>query len=344
MNPNEPQNPAVFTQIAEVVTKGMSGVIVLPPNATADTIAAGTSLYLGLTKLGKNTSIVCSKAPASDLIGTDKILTAFKTNGDNLVISFPYTEGTVDKVDYNIDGGMFNVIVYPVSGQPKLDPQKVQYSFSGGAADFIIVIDAPNLNILGPIYTDNQREFQGKTIINIDRHLVNANFGTINYVDKTSSSVSELVLKVLIGLKSELDKDIATNLYAGISAATNSFSSYSVRAETFEAAAVLMKMGAIRKQPARTGQPMQYPQQPQQPQQQPRMQQPQTQFQNPGMQRTRPIAGQGQPRMQSQVANQMNPVMGTDEAIVPEQVTQQQPATPQDWLKPKIFRGGGGLV
>ncbi len=340
MNPVEQTNPAVLNQIAEAVTKGMNGVIVLSSSATADTIAAGTSLYLGLTKFGKNVSIVAAKTPTSDLIGSDKIQTAFKTVGDNLTISFPYTEGAVDKVDYNIDGGTFNVIIFPAAGQPKLDPQKVQYSYSGGAADFIIVIDSPNLNVLGQIYTDNQREFQGKTIINIDRHLVNANFGTINYVDKTISSVSEMVLRVLLTLKCEIDKDIATNLYAGITAATNSFSSYSVKAETFEAAAALMKLGAMRKQMARPMMPMQ-PQQMQQGSQN-TQRPPQQQFQNP-----QAIRRPARPPQQPNATMNQGFSQQQGEQAAPQSMPQSndsQNSTPQDWLKPKIFRGGGGLV
>ncbi len=343
MNPTESPNPNVLNQISEAISKGNSGVIVLPPNASVDTIAAGTALYLALSKFGKNASIVASKAPTSDLVGADKIQSAFKTSGDNLTISFPYVEGAVDKVDYNIDGGMFNIIVFPAAGQPKLDPQKVQYGYSGGSADFIIVIDSPNLNILGPIYSDNQREFQGKTLINIDRHLVNANFGTINYVDKTISSVSELVLRVILTLKCEVDKDMATNLYAGISAATNSFTSYSVKAETFEAVAALMKLGAVRKAPVRPAMPSQYMQP-----QAPRMQQPP--LQNPALRRPRTMPqqpAQQQPQQQPQQQQASQQSQQNEEMMVQQQPMQQQDLqqqTPQDWLKPKIFRGGGGLV
>ena len=71
--------------------------------------------------------------------------------------------------------------------------------------------------------------------------------GPINFVNKTSSSTSELALKTLQALQIELDRDIATNLYAGISTATNNFTAYSVNAETFETIATLLKAGAMKK-------------------------------------------------------------------------------------------------
>src|SRR3989338_5014263 len=245
MFPNN--NSQTTSRIVEVIGKGTSGIIVLPQNPTVDAIAATTSLYLGLLKLGKTVTIVCTSPVQSDLIGADKIQANLSVGGDNLVVSFPYTDGSIDKIDYNIQGQFFNLTIAPRAGFPKLNPNQVTYSYTGGSFDFIVAVDMPNLNSAGPLYADNQAMFQGKNIINIDRHLTNGFFGTINFVNKTSSSTSELVLKTLQALQVELDRDIATNLYAGISAATNNFTAYSVNAETFETIATLLKAGAMKK-------------------------------------------------------------------------------------------------
>ncbi len=237
----------ILSRIIEVINKGQSGVIITPSNATVDAVAASTSLYLGLIKIGKNVVLASSQKPEFDLVGVDKFQNTVSVGGDSLMISFPYVDGAIDKVDYNIQGEKFNLIITPRAGFPKLDPSKVTYSYTGGSVDFIIVIDAPNLNSLGAIYTENQQQFVGREIINIDRHLTNTYYGTVNFVDKTISSVSELVLKILQILKVEIDKDIATNLYAGIAASTNNFTSYSTNADTFENIAFLLRSGAIKK-------------------------------------------------------------------------------------------------
>jgi hypothetical protein len=195
---------------------------------TTDAVASATSLYLGLTKAGKNITIACSTPVNTEVTASDKIQNTFITKGDNLVISFPYTDGSIDKVDYNIQGSTFNLIITPRQGQPKLDAQKVAYSYTGGKVDFIITVDAPSYNALGQIYQENQAEFDGRPVINIDRHLVNNMFGTVNYVNKTASSTSELVLKLLMSMQIEIDRDMATNMYTGLTAATNYFTSYSV--------------------------------------------------------------------------------------------------------------------
>lgn len=234
-------------KIIGVIQDNKSGMIVLPANPTVDAIAAATSLYLGIIKNGQDAGIACSTKPQSDLVAADKIQNSLTAGGDNLIVSFPYKEGSIDRVDYNIQGNFFNLVIVPRPGNPKLDPDSVSYTYSGGKAEYFITIDAPNLNSLGQIYTENQNQFQGRNIINIDRHLINNSFGTVNLVNKTSSSTSELILQVLEAMQVEIDKDIATNLYTGLLTATNNFTAYSVNPQTFEAASTLMRLGAQKK-------------------------------------------------------------------------------------------------
>ena len=367
MDPND----QLLSKISDIITKGNSGIIILPINPTVDAIAGATSLYLALNKI-KGVTLVCAQSPQSDMVGSDKIQNSFASGGDNLVISFPYAEGSIDKVDYSISGNFFNLIISPRQGQPKLDPNKVNYSYTGGNADFIITIDAPNLNSLGQIYTENQNEFTGKNIINIDRHLINDNYGTVNLVNKTSSSTSEIVLSVIEHLHIEIDKDIASNIYAGVSVATNNFTSYSVNATTFESAATLLKAGAV-KRPSSRAPGASFPQPPaqnfppinqgiggmmppampprrppmqQQPQYQPMQQPMQQQMSQPiqqpipqQMQQPRPNT-YSQPFAQPQ-QNSFDQQRAIEDIEIhpgPPEAPQQ---TPQDWLKPKIFKGSG---
>lgn len=316
-------NDNVLPRIQEVLNKGVMGAIVLSANPTTDAIASACTLYLALTKMGKSVSLVCSQTVTSDISASDKIQEDLVTTGDNLVISFPYNEGSIDKVDYNIQGDLFNLVVTPRPGFSKLDPNQVKYSYSGGALDFVIVIDSPTLQSLGTLYKDNQPQFQGKDIINIDRHLTNAFYGTINYVNKSASSVSELIYYLLQHLKVELDKNMATNLYSGIAGATNNFSSYSVNAETFETIAQLLRIGAVKKIIRKSGT---------------------TQFGQPfgQVQQSRPVQSSTPQQIQTPRPRESQPVTRIENVERPTQ-PEAQP-TPQDWLKPKIFRGGNDIL
>lgn len=377
----------ILQQIKEVISKNSSGIIAIPAKATPDAIAAGTSLYLGLTKLGKAVSLVSSEIPQSDLVAADKIQTTLSTGGNNLVVSFPYKDGAIDKVDYKIEGERFNLIIAPRDEKEKLNPDDVSYSYTGGQIEFIITIDAPNLNALGPIYQQNENVFAGKNIINIDRHLINNNYGTINFVVKTSSSTSELVYHVVRSLGVALDKEIATNIYSGIVMATNNFGAYSVNADTFETVAQLMRAGAIRRpmtpqfgRPGmpgtrpmapvapmgpgpggmpqmngmnngfnQFGMPQAYPQQMpqmQQPMQQPmpQMQMPQPSF-TPQRPQQRPQPRMQQPQQQPPM-QQQRAIEDVEEEIASQEVQDEigQAKNPENWLKPKLFSGKGGLI
>ena len=329
-----------LTHLNEVLQKGASGAIVLPSNPSIDAVASATALYLGLHKMGKNVSLVAGNKVTYSLTAADKIQEQLSTSGDDLVISFPYKEGAIDKVDYNIQGNSFNLIVSPRPGSAKLEPNQVKYSYTGGNLNFVITIDAPTLNSLGEVYTSNEKQFQGKDIINIDRHLTNSFYGSVNYVNKTSSSISEMVLKLMQSLGIELDKDMATNLYAGIAASTNNFTSYSVNADTFESIATLLRMGAIKKSLVK---PVQQQPRSFQPQgmgmPQPGM--PQPGFRPPVQQPTIPPTPIGSAFNAPSMGNNMNNVTPIEQV---EHEPKSSAQTPQDWLKPKIFKGGGGLV
>lgn len=247
-------NAQVYQRVTALINKFTSFSICIPTSPSHDSVAAAIVLYLALIKLGKNATIACAAdiTQQFNISGVDKIQKNLASGGDNLVITFPYSDGSIDKVTYNIEGNNFNLVIQPCEGRDKLDPSQVRYSYSGGKVDVIIVVDAPTLNSLGELYIANQDQFKGRDIINIDRHLTNANFGTINIVEKKISSNCEIVLRLISYLNIQIDRDMATNLYSGIAAATNNFTAYSVTPETFEALAYLLKAGAVKRSALRS--------------------------------------------------------------------------------------------
>ncbi len=290
-------NEANSARAVALINKNNSFVICIGVNPPIDTISSALALYFGLTALGKNVN-VCASAqipPQLPLIGTDKIKNKLTQDGDSLVVSFPYVEGAIDKVTYTIENGYFNLLIQPKESIHKLNPSQVKYGYTGGKIDTLITIDVPSLNYLGEIYTSNQQEFAGKDIINIDRHVTNTQFGTVNLVQHTISSTSEIILHILQSLSVEITPPVATNLYTGIISATNNFTAYTVNASTFENSALLLKSGASKKQKA-------------------------------------------EPLNSSLRESSAMP----EEFI--EHKENNEDTTPQDWLKPKIFKGSSNLV
>lgn len=349
----------VILRVRELIEKKTSFAICLPAQPTLDGVASATALYLALAKNGKEVALACDSDLASqyDLIAIDKVQTNITSQGDNLVVSFPYTEGAIDKVTYNIEGNKFNLLIQPKPGFDRLDSSNVSYNYTGGKVDVIIVIDSPTLDALGDIYFSNEESFKGVDIVNIDRHLTNANYGTVNIVEKQSSSLSQITFQLLQSLGIALDSDIATNLFAGISGATNNFTSYSVNADTFEVSAQLLKAGAVKKSQFKSrpqtmgGQPQPLTTNPFAGSAPAMSQNTMTQPLTPTSPVPQPVQPQPQPQSQPQVPMQSQQIVSDSRekpqaapTSVEAKETTVEGQAPKDWLKPKIFKGSGGMV
>ena len=81
-------------------------------------------------------------------------------------------------------------------------------------------------------------------ILNIDHHPDNNNFGHVNIVDHTKSSVAELVYDFFLYHKWLISKDVATCLLTGIITDTGSFMHSNTQSSTLKTAAALMRKGA----------------------------------------------------------------------------------------------------
>jgi phosphoesterase RecJ-like protein len=82
------------------------------------------------------------------------------------------------------------------------------------------------------------------TLINIDHHLSNKNFGDINIVDFKCASAGMVVYRLLTENCVQISKDCATCLYVSVVEDTGFFSYSNVNEQTFEDASALVKLGA----------------------------------------------------------------------------------------------------
>ena len=107
--------------------------------------------------------------------------------------------------------------------------------------DVGIVLDSSNVKRIGRTYEIFKNI---KTIINIDHHTSNENFGDLNYVDSSVSSVGEIIYELIVSINIDLlDEDISTCLFASILTDTGSFRYSNVSSKTFKVAADLTSFG-----------------------------------------------------------------------------------------------------
>lgn len=106
--------------------------------------------------------------------------------------------------------------------------------------DTFLAVDCGAGNRLGDL---EERARASKTIINVDHHPGNDDFGTHNLVVTHVSSTAELVTRLLQDLNVEIDKDIATCLYTGLVTDTGRFQYSNSTPDTLRLAADLLAIG-----------------------------------------------------------------------------------------------------
>jgi hypothetical protein len=222
-------------------------LIAMGTNSTADTVAASLGLTRVLSKGDKNVTVVCSEelpVEAKKIVGWEKIA---KNLEKNFVITLKSAVGNVEKVSYYTEGDNLNLVIHPRGEAPKFAKDQIEYKTGGTNFDLIFVLGSRQLVNLGSLYTGEESLYAGAPIINIDTDPANDQFGKINFVEPTASSISEIVVSVLKTTGISVDKEAASTFLAGIDWATNDFRSPQTSAGAFEAAAFCLKSGGKRR-------------------------------------------------------------------------------------------------
>lgn len=114
------------------------------------------------------------------------------------------------------------------------------------AYDMLCLIDCADRKRLGGFYRDDPTRLSGEVIpiVNIDHHVTNDRFGTVNIVEPQSASASEVVTDILASWNTELTVDIAQCLLSGIYGDTLGLRTDSTTSRTMRTAADLIDAGA----------------------------------------------------------------------------------------------------
>jgi len=111
-----------------------------------------------------------------------------------------------------------------------------------GPFDLIVSLDCSDLRRVGHIYrTDEWRELP---FLNIDHHVTNTRFGTLNWVGTEYVATSEMVLDLCDRLGAPLDANIATCLLYGILGDTQGLRTDNVTPALLSKVMRLMQLGA----------------------------------------------------------------------------------------------------
>lgn len=284
-------------------------LVLLPIDPRVDEVAAGLSLALSLKGV-KETAISCPSQMTvafSRLVGVNNVTT--ELGNKNLVIKFPnYPANDIERVSYDIENEQFTLTVIPKPGFIAPKKEQIQTNYAGGTADLIILIGGEKEEHFPAL---NNPELKGIKVMHLGYRILETKNAQVMSFAQPSSSVSEIIVKLIKENKWLLDADIATNILTGIEQGSVGFQRKETSADTFKIFAELLNMGGQRLPKI---DPKTFPQ-----------------GSVPQVPYTQQVQQTPQPVPQPQVQQSANPQSP--------QKDQPQTPPPQSWSEPKVYTG-----
>jgi len=371
-------------KIRDIFASSQQITLIVGKNPPVDHMAAALSLYLSFTSKGKKVTVIAPTEPIvelSSLVGIDKVRMSAEGSGGDLVVSFPYREGEIEKVSYTIEGESLNIVVKAGEAGLTFTEQDVVFKRGSDKPELIITVGVAQSSAISEIFQADS--IKDVPVVNIDNSSQNEGYGTMVLVSPKFSSLSEQVADLLLNLEYEIDIDTAQNLMLGLIAGTNNFQKPSTSYLAFEIAGLLLKRGAVRAQNAQPqnvsvptrgissargispvqSMPVRQSSQQNVQSSQTQQQRPQQQPQQREDRQDRRDAIRDALRAQSQVRNEQRPFQPKTDRPQQQpqfqqepQIQQNQPLSaqpvgqqlsdqkpPSDWLTPKVYKGSSSV-
>jgi nanoRNase/pAp phosphatase (c-di-AMP/oligoRNAs hydrolase) len=237
-----------YAQAVAVLKRATTVLIVLPEDPSADAVAAGLGLYLALGKLKKEAQVVSlgfELHPRHRFLPRSEAIRGQLTNLRPFVITVKTSGVQLADLSYELEADRLRIFLTPKDGT--FDPKAVSAASGGYPYDAVVTIDAPDLEALGAIATENAEFFYHTPLINIDHHASNTGYGQVNLLDVVATSTSEIVFELLRAAGFEtFDEAVATNLLAGMLSKTKGFQAPTVTPRSLAVASHLIAAGARR--------------------------------------------------------------------------------------------------
>lgn len=314
----------LIQKLKDTIAKSNNIGIAVGEKPSIDEMGAALSLFLLLRNANKKVSIASPSDPIveiSSLVGIDKVQKQFGGDAGDLIVSFPYEEGEIEKVSYTLENNYLNIIVKASEQGLSFDEKDIKYTRGSGTIDLLITVGAASLAELGEIF--DEQKLSNVTVINIDNAANNQGFGDVVMIEKNASSISEYVADIALTLGFTIEQDAAQNLLSGIMFGTKNFQDPRTTSLAFEISAFLMKRGARRianhsEQPAPRQEESARPQ-----------------YTEPAKPEPRyaPMADRSATQPTTQPAAPLQPVASQKEDDT------KQDTPPLDWLTPKVYKG-----
>jgi len=234
-------------QLEKILGQAKNVLIFLPQNPNGDAIGAGWAFYFFLKKKGIEPTLAfvdeVENFKKFQFLRQPKNITNKISGARDFMLSFNTKYNKIMGVRSETEGEEFKIYITPEHGS--IDPRDFSFIPAKFKFDFVAVLGSPDKESLGKLYEENPDMFYEVPIVNIDHHSTNDNFGQINIVSMTASSVSEILTGIIEKVDPILlDEVIAECLLAGIISATESFQKKNTTPKALQISANLIDKGA----------------------------------------------------------------------------------------------------
>ncbi len=241
--PTAEPKPEIYTELIQKINDSRNVLIALSRDPSADEMAAAIGLSLYLDRLGKRaTAIYSGTTPnALEFLKPEETFEPTVDTLQDFVIAL--NKDKADHLRYKLDGAYVKIFITPY--RTRLSEEDLEFSYGDFNVDLVFALDVANGIDLDSALREHGRIMHDAVIINVTTGNP-GKFGEIEWSDKSASSVSEMIAKLLYSITADvkIEKEEATAFLTGIVAATNRFSNAKTTPETMTIASRLMESGA----------------------------------------------------------------------------------------------------
>lgn len=237
--------PTAENDLFQLVEKSKKILIVIPPSPTDDALCSAIALNHLIEKKQKDVACLFIEQLPERLRYLDlpaNLITGLRGARDFILIFNTQHNKIISQRAEQIDD-QYVIRLTPEKGS--IDPRDFSIIPASYSYDLVIILGTASLDMLGAIYQENPDLFYETPKINIDNQSSNENYGQINLVNMTATSVAEIITELVFKQwEKALDQKIAEALLSGIIAATESFQRPTTTPNAMILAAKLMKYQA----------------------------------------------------------------------------------------------------
>jgi hypothetical protein len=231
-------------QTSEAIRQAETILITTGQHPSVDQITAVLALSAVLRKFGKKVSVIVSDSLPTQVSFLDASMVSQTLSGlRDFIMRVDLKKAEVDKLRYEVEDGKLNVFITPFQGG--FAPSDVSFDYGDYHFDLAIILGVPTRARIDRVYADNQSLFSTIPVLNLDYHRSNENYGAVNLIESTASSLCEILVALSESLQTGLiDADIATIMLTGLMSSTDRFTASHTTSKSMTVAAQLMAAGA----------------------------------------------------------------------------------------------------